>query len=216
MATGVTSGAANAEEPGGRPRRWTEEEYYLAAELGIFRPDERLELIRGEVVQKGSPQKRWHFAAITRGAKLLEAVFGPEFYICPQGPMRISETSIPEPDLLVVVGSSDDYSDHPGPGDVRLLVEIADTTLRFDRGTKAALYAEAGIADYWIENLPERRLEVYRDPAPLPDGSGFGYHSVASYTEKETVTPLAAPQAVILVADILPPVRPAGKAEKEN
>jgi Uma2 family endonuclease len=118
---------------------------------------------------------------------------------------------------MVVVGSPDDYTDHPTPADVRLVVEVSDTTLRLDRKVKAALYAEAGVPDYWIGNLRVRRLEVYRDPVPLPDPpGGYGYRSVTFYSEEESITPIAAPHAVIRVADLLPPVQPDREPEKEN
>jgi Uma2 family endonuclease len=212
----LVRGVIFVRDPERRPRRWTRDEYYRAADLGILRPDERLELIDGEIIEKMSPQKRPHAIAITVGASILQTAFGFNCYISQQLPLRISDGSEPEPDLAVITGAPEDYVDHPSASDVRLLVEVSDTTLVGDRGKKAALYAEAGVADYWIENLPERKLEVCRDPAPLPDGSGFGYQSVASFSEEEIVIPLAAPQAEIRVADLLPPDRPVNKRKKEN
>jgi Uma2 family endonuclease len=91
--------------------------------------------------------------------------------------------------------------EHPTAADVRLLVEVSDTTLRFDRGKKLKAYARFGIPDYWILNLRERRLEVYRDPA------GPEYRSVALYIEEQVVSPREAPNASIQVADLLPPIR---------
>src|SRR5205823_6441463 len=101
-----------SEDPGRHPRRWTREEYYRAAELGLFRPDERLELIRGEIIVL-SPQKPPHYVAIDSGADALKAAFGPGYWVRQQGPLVLGEDSEPEPDLLVVPGSSRDYRDHP-------------------------------------------------------------------------------------------------------
>lgn len=97
-----------------------------------------------------------------------------------------------------------------------LAVEISDTTVLEDRGLKASLYAEAGIADYWVVLLQTRSLVVCRNPGVMPDGS-FGYRSVSVYGEQDTVSPLAAPHAIIRVADLLPPV-PSGdkRASKKN
>jgi Uma2 family endonuclease len=184
-----------------RRRRWTRDEYYRAAEVGIFRPDERLELLDGEIIQKVSPQKPPHATSVLLGARALTTAFGPGHLVRQQLPLILTTTSEPEPDLLVVPGTPIDYlSSHPKPADLRLLVEISDTTLRLDRTRKLSAYARAGIPDYWLLNLPERRLEVYRDP------SGSRYRSVTIYREEEVVALLAAPDAAIRVADLLPPL----------
>jgi Uma2 family endonuclease len=202
MSTTITKPSSSPvlRDSGIRRRRWTRKEYYRAAELGLLRPDERLELLDGEIIQKVSPQKTPHAYVLSRGARLLADAFGPGFYVRQQLPLVLSIWSEPEPDLLVVPGTEVDYlSSHPKARDVQLLAEIADTTLRLDRGRKRAAYARAGISDYWIVNVPERRLEVYRNP------SGSRYLSVTLYTEEEIVSPLAASQAQIRVADLLPP-----------
>ncbi len=182
-------------------RRWTRKEYYRAAELGLFRPNERLELLDGEILQKVSPQKPPHAVALSNTALAVAAAFGPGHHVRHQLPLVLNESSEPEPDVLVVAGIPNDYrSDHPKPADVRLLVEISDSTLRLDRSRKLPAYARASIPDYWILNLPERRLEVYREP------SGPRYRSVTIYSEHEAVTPLLAPRASIRVAVLLPPL----------
>lgn len=200
----------------GRPRRWTREEYYRAADLGLFDAGERLELIEGEIIRKVTVQKRPHALAISIGARVLQEAFGPTAYVSHQSPIHVSDQSEPEPDLAVIAGTPEDYLDHPTPADVLLVVEVSDTTLRLDRGRKAALYAGAGVRDYWVENLPHRILEVYRDPAPRSDQDGFEYRSITTYTVQESVAPLAAPQALVRVADLLPPPRPMGKPRKEK
>ncbi|HZO91452.1 MAG TPA: Uma2 family endonuclease [Chthonomonadaceae bacterium] len=185
--------------------RWTREEYHRATELGLFRPDARLELIRGEIYRK-MPQSPPHAMGVRAVSEALETAFGPGFDIRQQLPLVLAADGEPEPDILVVPGSWRDYPQHPTQADTRLLVEVSDTTLHYDQQTKASLYAEAGIADYWIVNLWERAVEVYRSPGPFPDEpSHFGYQSFTLHKEHETITPLAAPHAVIRVADLLPP-----------
>lgn len=106
---------------------------------------------------------------IARARRTLEAALPPGTSVWPIGPLAIDDFDEPEPDVLGVVGDTDDcLTDHPHPADTRLLVEVADDTLDFDRRCKGEVYARADITDYWIVNLIDRRLEVYR--APTPDG----------------------------------------------
>jgi Uma2 family endonuclease len=183
-----------------RPRRWTREEYYRAAELGLFRPEERLELLDGEILEKRSPHKELHAFGVTQAGRTVDDAFGPAHHVRHQLPIILNDASEPEPDVVVVPGVPADYlRSHPRAADVRLLIEVSDTTLHLDRERKQKAYARAGIAEYWILNLPQRQLEVYRDP------SGSSYRSVTVLRETESVTPLAAPGAVIGVAVLLPP-----------
>jgi len=193
----------NSMDTGAHPRRWTRKEYYRAAELGLFRPDERLELLDGEILQKMSPQKPPHATVVELAARAVTVAFGPDYYVRHQLPLILNPKSEPEPDVLVVPGSPSDYaSSHPTAADVRLVIEVSDTTLRLDRERKQTAYARAGIPEYWILNLPGRRLEVYRDP------SGARYRSITFYTDQEEIAPLAAPQSLVRVSDLLP--QPAG------
>lgn len=186
-----------------KSRRWTREEYYRAAEIGLFRPDERLELIEGEIFEKVSPQKTPHFAALRATASTLEEVFGDGYEVRQQSPLAIDDSSEPEPDILVVPGSWRDYQDHhPTAVETRLLAEISDSSLAFDRATKAALYARAGVSEYWIVNLIDRRLEVHRDPQP--DGV---YSAITSHEETGSIAALAAPDKPIRIYDLLPTKR---------
>ena len=185
---------------GVRSRRWTRDEYYRAWKAGIFGPEERLELLDGEILQKMTPLPP-HATAMSKTAHVLATAFGPGCYVRQQLPITLNDHGEPEPDVLVVPGTPDDYATrHPGPSDVRLLVEISDTTLRLDQGRKQKSYARAGIPEYWVVNLPARRLHVYREPTET------GYQSVTYFGEKESVAPLAAPDASISVAGLLPPV----------
>lgn len=188
------------------PRLWTREEYYKIAEAGVFRPGERVELIGGRIVAM-SPQHSRHFTAIGLVEDALRTLFSAGYTVRVQGPLDLSPSSQPEPDVTVVRGTIRDYaSAHPTTA--LLVVEVSESSLAFDRGEKASLYANASIAEYWIMNLGDRRLEVYRDPVPMPGQSyGYGYRSCTHYFAVDTVTPLAASQgalSAIKVADLLP------------
>lgn len=184
-------------------RRWTRDDYYKMAEAGIFAPGERVELIEGEIVAM-TPQKSPHAAAGSLVEEALRVAFGPGFHVRSQRPLDLGPESEPEPDAAVVRGRPRDYvSAHPVTA--VLVVEISDTTLAYDRGRKAALYAKAGIPEYWIVNLVDRILEVHRDPRPLSGKpSECGYRSMRQFEPSKTVTPLESPSAVILVTDLLP------------
>jgi Uma2 family endonuclease len=134
----------------------------------------------------------------------LRGISGAGFLIRTPFPLVLDPDSEPEPDLAVVIGLPRDYRDNH-PTSAELVVEVADTTLVLDREPKGSLYARAGIPEYWILNLVDRLLEVYRDPkvaqqAPL----GWEYASVERYSSGQSVTPLFRPQAQIAVADLLP------------
>ena len=182
------------------PRLWTRAEYYRAAEVGLFGADERLELIEGEVLAKVSPQRAPHSTSVRAATEALTNAFGHGFEVRAQLPLTLSDRSEPEPDVLVASGSWRTYEDHhPGAAEALLLVEVSDSTLAYDRIRKASLYADAGVREYWIINLVERTLEIRRNPSP-----GLGYGDVAVLTEDAVCSPLAAPNASILVSDLLP------------
>lgn len=181
---------------------WTREEYYRMAEIGLFE-GKRVELIEGQVIEM-SAMKSPHVTGVTLAAEVLRVAFGEEWFVRVQAPLAIGVGGDPEPDIAVIAGSIRDYKDeHPKNAD--LVVEVSDTTLKYDRKRKASLYARAWIDEYWIINLKQRQLEVFRDPitdarAPL----GFKYANRQIFKEGETVSPEAKPEAVIAVADLLP------------
>ncbi len=185
------------------PRRaWTLAEFEHASEAGIFGPEERLELIEGELFQKMT-QNSLHAVTITLCLQTLLAMGGGHFHTRVQLPLTLGDNR-PEPDLAVVQGAPRDYiAAHPQTAE--LIIEVSDTTLAFDRTTKQGLYAQAGIADYWIVNLNDRTLEVYRQPAPTEEHPfDHHYRSLTTFSETDTVTPLAAPELLLRVADLLP------------
>jgi Uma2 family endonuclease len=168
------------------------------ADMGVFGPEERLELVDGEILCM-SPQKGPYATASDLTESVLREVFPTGCRVRIQKPLTLGGVSEPEPDIAVVRGAARDFT-RSHPTTAELVVEVADSTLAFDRGTKASLYARAGIRDYWILNLPERILEVHREPDPGAEQ----YQSVTRYAEADAIAPLAAPDARIAVADLLP------------
>ena len=186
-----------------RTRRFSRAEYEWLIDLGVFQPGEAIELIGGELMV-AEPQSAPHYTAIQKTAKALEAAFGPGWEIRTQGPIGLDDDSEPEPDIAVVAGSPDNYS-RAHPSRPTLTVEVAESSLGVDRQRKGSLYARAGLPDYWILNLVDRVLEVYRQPAP-DSAAPFAWR----YTRREVfdasarVTPLAALGSSIPVSQLLP------------
>ncbi len=181
-----------------QPFRWTRERYDEAVNAGVFTPEDQIELLSGEIVEK-MPQNNPHRNATLLTGQVLRISFGSAAFIQEEKPVALSDLSEPDPDIAVVRGAVRDYlDDHPGPDALFLLVEIADTSLLRDRVYKARLYAEAGIAEYWIVNLQDRVLEVHRDP------SGDAYRTKTTLASGESVTPVHAPEASVAIADLLP------------
>jgi Uma2 family endonuclease len=186
-----------------RTKRWTRLEYERLIDLAVFGPGERLELLGGQLLVR-EPQGRPHATGIRLVARALRAMFGSGWSIEAQLPVALDEESEPEPDIAVVVGEPRDYlGAHPSRP--ALVVEVALASLALDRGEKASLYARAGVADYWIVNLVDHVLEVYREPVADPDAAyGWRYGSIASLRRGDSVTPVARPGAAIPVSDLLP------------
>ncbi len=184
-------------------RRWTRQEYHCLVEQGFFGSDERIELLDGVLIVK-EPQYSPHYTATALTHDTLRAAFGPGWFVRMGGPVALDESSEPEPDVCVVPGAPRDYRD-AHPSRPVLVVEVSESRLRFDRADKAAIYARAGVADYWIVNLVDRVLEVHRDPAPSAEGAGrWEYRSILSFGPDDVASPLAAPTARVRVADLLP------------
>jgi Uma2 family endonuclease len=173
------------------------------AEAGVFRPGERVELIGGRIVTM-SPQNSPHFTGIRLAEDALRAIFAIGYEVRVQGPLDVSPASQPEPDIAVVPGSVRDYAT-AHPTTALLVVEVAESSLPFDRGEKASLYASAAVPEYWIVNLLDHRLEVYRAPVPMAGQPyGYGYRSCTHYFATDVVTPLAVSQGVVKVSNLLP------------
>jgi Uma2 family endonuclease len=178
------------------PRRlFTVEEYHRMAAAGIFHPDERVELIEGEIVQM-SPIGPRHAGCVINANRLFITRLGERAVISPQNPVVIQPRSEPQPDLLLLRPRAVSYSrEHPTPEDVLLAVEVADTTVKFDRLVKARLYARAGIAEFWLFLAMDGAVEVSREPG------ADGYVSVTLRGHGQTVSPLAFPDVGFPVTD---------------
>jgi Uma2 family endonuclease len=186
-----------------RNRHWTRKEYDELIKSGFFVEDEPIELLGGQLIvaePKGSP----HSTAVALAVEALRAAFGSGWLVRVQDPSALDAESEPEPDVAVVPGRALDYlAEHPAcPA---LVVEVAESSLAFDRGHKGSLYARAGLADYWIVNLVDEVFEAYRGPA-LDRSAEFGwrYLDVQALRPGATVAPLARPDVTVAVADLLP------------
>jgi Uma2 family endonuclease len=184
-------------------RRWTRNEYQRLADVGLLGPEERVELIEGEIVEV-PPQGSRHSVGIRLAASTLRAVFGAGFDVLVQAPLALGQHSEPEPDVAVVIGAPRDYTEgHPTTA--VLVLEVSDTTLTYDRDTKGSLYAAAGIPEYWLLNLVDRQLEIHRDPGALPGARfGYGYRTRVIALPGEVVDAPAPATARVPVDALLP------------
>ncbi len=184
-------------------RLWTVTEYHRMAELGIFAPDERLELINGQIIRKMSPQGTPHATGIRLLQIVLSNCLGDRALVQAQLPIKLHNYSEPEPDIAVVKNDVLLYlQHHPQPDEIYLLVEVADTTLKTDCSLKANEYAQAAIADYWVVDLNNRQLLVFRQP------TATGYQNQQVLEPDAIVSPLAFPDITIPVGELFPPAIP--------
>lgn len=184
------------------PVRWTVDDLSRMDEAGLL-IGRRVMLLDGELIDMGF-QGPSHAMVVALVQAALTAAFGPGWTVRCQMPLLLGRGTDPEPDLAVVAGGPRDWRGHPTTA--ALVVEVADSSLRIDRGRKAALYAAAGIAEYWIVDVAGGRLEVHRRPvaaAGTTDTHACAYGEVISLAPGETVTPLAGGSAVA-VSDLLP------------
>jgi len=189
--------------PDSRERRWTRVEYDRLIDAGVFQPGEPIELLGGLLVV-AEPRGDAHFTAIRLAEDAFRATFGPGWEVRAQGPIALDAESEPEPDVTVVPGTARDYREGH-PTHAVLVVEVAESSLGRDREDKGGLYARAGIADYWIVNLVDRVVEVFREPGPEPAAPfGWRYQSVTTVGPEGSVIPLAAHATPIPAADLLP------------
>jgi Uma2 family endonuclease len=179
-----------------RPRRlFTVEEYHRMGEAGILGEDERVELIEGEIVQM-APIGTRHLGCVINANRLFITRLGDRAVVSPQNPVVILPRSEPQPDLLLLRPLDVSYSrERPASQHVLLAVEVADTTVRFDRLVKGRLYARAGIPEFWLCLVGESAIEVYRGP------SADGYAHMTVHGPGELVSPLAFPDVSFAVND---------------
>ena len=178
-------------------RRFTVRDYYAMAEAGILTEDDRVELIEGEIVQMAAIGSR-HAACVDRLNRLFHLELQDRAVVRVQNPVRLSDLTEPQPDVTLLRPRPDFYAEgHPGPGDVLLLVEVAHSTLGYDREIKLPLYAAARVPEVWIVNVEEDRVEVHRDPSAgryrVEERSGRG----------AALRPALLPELSVFVEDIL-------------
>lgn len=179
------------------PRRFTVDEYYRMEEVGILAEDERLELIDGCIVVR-EPASPPHASQTKRLNHFFIGLLGDRVIVSVQDPFRIDNYNHPQPDVALLRPRADFYAvEHPGPEDAFLLVEIALTSLRADHQAKVPMYARAGIPELWIINLPDRLVEVYREP------SQSGYRRIDKLGPGERLSIQAFPDVSFSVDDVL-------------
>jgi Uma2 family endonuclease len=191
--------------PGSIPqlKRWRRVEYERLVDRGVFEPGDRVELIDG-LLLVSEPQSSLHYTAIMLVEQALARAFGQGWSVRTQAPIALDDASEPEPDVAVVRGGVRDFA-ASHPVEPALVVEVAVSSLAFDREHKASLYARGGRPEYWIVNLIDRVLEVRRQPAPEPSAPyGWDYAFVDVLGSTEHVSALAAPTIQIPVSDLLP------------
>ena len=181
-------------------RKWTVKEYHKLGQMGFFHPEERVELLSGNII-KMSAKGTAHTSALGRTDRLLQNLFGNLAWVRMQDPIALDDNSEPEPDIALVRIDPFDYATHhPTPSEVYLIIEVADSSLTFDREIKAKAYARSGIADYWVLNVNERQLHVFREPAEN------GYQSELILGEYGSISPLQFPTMNIAIQAMLPPI----------
>ncbi len=180
-----------------RFRRFNVTEYYQMAKAGILKPDDRVELLEGEIITMSSIGSQ-HAVCVRRLNKLLIGLVGDQGVVDVQNPIHLDDFTEPQPDLTVSKPRADLYAaHHPTPADVLLVIEVADTTLRFDQNVKTRLYAKAGIPEVWIVDIAHEQIIGYTDP------SGRKYETIQFYTRGEPVASEKVPVVTIAVNDIL-------------
>ena len=172
------------------------EEYLKLGEAGIFHKGDRVELLDGDIVVM-SPIGVRHMNTVRRLLNRAAKLYGELCLVDAQNPLVIDGRSMPQPDLLLLRLELDE-SAAPGPADVLLLVEVAESSLVYDQRDKLAAYARNGICEYWIVDLTHNEVQVYRDP------ESSGYRTQLRFGMDEAVAPLAFPETPLRVQDILP------------
>ena len=182
-----------------KKKLFTVDDYYAMAHAGILGQDDRVELIEGEVIQMAPIGSR-HQAVVDRVTRLFVTRVGDRAIVRVQGPLRLAPITEPQPDLQLLAPRDDFYAAaHPSQYEALLVVEVADTSLRFDRGQKAAIYARRGVLELWIVDVAGERILVRREP------SRSGYGESLAIGRGESLSPQAFPDMVVSTAELLGP-----------
>ena len=175
----------------------TVDEYYRMADAGILGESDRVELINGEIIDM-APSGIGHASVVGRITRALGLACGDQALVWVQNPLSLDAFNEPQPDFAILKPRADFYATgHPGPADVLLLVEVADSSLRYDRTVKLPLYASAGIAEVWIADLQRRALIAYR----LPAGGAYTHETI--YRTGETLRLAALPDVAVQVEALI-------------
>jgi Uma2 family endonuclease len=182
-------------------KRWTLEEFHLLCGLPTFE-NRKMILVDGEILDMPNPNPP-HDVGVGQTDEALRNAFGASFWVRVQMALVLGLATDPMPDLAVVTGPRRKYLTHPTSA--LLVVEVADSSLAYDTGDKSNLYAAGGIPEYWVVDLNNRCLHVFKDPVvDVAEPFGFRYQFQKTLSSTDTVIPLNAPQAPIAVADLLP------------
>jgi Uma2 family endonuclease len=177
---------------------FTVHDYHRMGEAEILRKDDRVELIRGEVLAM-SPIGPPHNGTVLRASNALCPIVGPKAIVGVHGAVRLDQFDEPQPDIVLLRPREDFYTKaHAGPADIFLIIEIADSSLEYDKDLKAALYAETGVAEYWVADIPNDCLWAYSN---IKDS---GYSSVRQFHRDDDLAPQLLPGCRIRVRMLLP------------
>ena len=182
-----------------KKKLFTVDDYYAMARAGIIGDDDRVELIEGEIIRMAAIGSR-HQAVVDRVTRLFVTRVGDRAIVRVQGPVRLASITEPQPDVQLLSPRDDFYAAaHPSPYEALLVVEVADTSLRYDRDRKAPIYARRGVHETWIVDLTGDRILVMRDPAI------HGYRDVTTVSRGESLAPQALPDLTVSVEELLGP-----------
>ncbi len=178
-------------------RRFTVAEYHVMAQAGILGEDDQVELIDGEILQM-APIGRRHASCVARVSHLFEQATRGAVIVWSQNPIALGEHSEPQPDIALLRPRADFYASAlPTPDDILLLIEVAESSLEYDRRVKLPLYARSGVPESWLVQLDRDQITVHRDPSPT------GYQTVQTVRREERLTILALPDLELTADDLL-------------
>ena len=190
-------------------RKFTVAEYYRMAEVGILSPEERVQLIEGEIIVM-PPMGPGHSGKIIRSGHLFYGLAGGQFLVGQQVPLHLDDGSEPETDVMLLRPRADCYETiHPTPADTFVVIEVSDSTLEFDRNRKAQVYGRAGVAQTLVLNLPEDCIENFTEPGP----QGYARHTIHRRGDK--IQLIALPHLELAVEDLLP-LLPAAETDTDT
>ncbi|MFQ3616012.1 MAG: Uma2 family endonuclease [Cyanobacteriota bacterium] len=202
MKAGFATNSVTQQSRSAHSKRFTVQEYHRLVELGFLTEDDHIELIRGELIQMAAKGTA-HETCITRLLRVLPLILGHRATLRCQSPITLAFDGEPEPDFAIVKNRDDDYeSAHPTPAETLLVMEVADSSLEYDRMVKLSLYAEASIPHYWLFNVIDRTLEAYSEPAEITPEQ-FGYLNRRIFTSGSAIA-LPVGEQTLTLSQIFP------------